>query len=123
MSLPAAAHALSEANALFQPAAHWHGLNASSFMYTARCNLGEEHSGIFSAVSPDALPQGGNALHWLPARQVLALGSLGESLTEVLYAVSRQADALVAEQLTSAPQLHLLVIFATCPPGVHHQMV
>lgn len=106
MSLPAAA--LSEAKALLQPAAHWHDLYASSFVDTARCFLSEVHSGILSAVRTDSLPQVAVSPHW-PASHMLAIGSLGESLTETLYAVSRQADALVQQQLTSAPRLHLLV--------------
>ena len=116
MSLPAAAHALSEASALLQPAAHWHEVDASSLVDTARCSMVEVHSGMLSAVSTDALFQAGSVVHWMPASHALALGSLGESLTDILYAVSRQADALVQQQLTSAPQLHLLdAISATFP--------
>ena len=116
VSLTAAAHALCDFKASLQPAAHWQDLDASSFVDTARCFLGEVHSGMLSAVSTDALPHVANARHWLPASHALAIGSLGESLTETLYAVSRQADALVQQQLTSAPQLHLLVaLLATLP--------
>lgn len=115
-SLPAAAHALPKATALLQLAARQDGLDASSFLDTARCFLGEVHRGVLSAVSTDALLQVAITPHWLPASYALAIGSLGESLTEMLYAVSRQADALVQQQLTSAPQLRLRVaVFATPP--------
>ena len=117
-ALPVATHALPEAEALLQLFAHLQGLHASSLLDTARSFLGDIYAGMPSAaVSTGALSEVANAPHLLPASHALVIGSLGESLAEDLYAVSRQADALVQQQLTSAPRLLCLVApFASFPP-------
>ena len=54
--------------------------------------------------SADAMAQLADAQQWAAAHDALLLGSLGDLLGDSLFALSRQADALVQQQLTGAAQ-------------------